>query len=60
MSVDFVIDCLFDLMNESDLLDVKDVKAHKNQLYLILFDNSRFLVEVKPLGKESAETENNG
>lgn len=59
MSVDFVIDCLFDLMNESDLLDVKDVKAHKNQLYLILFDNSRFLVEVKPLGKESAEIENN-
>ena len=59
MTADYVADCLFDLINESDLLDVKGVSAHKGSLRLTLFDDSRFRVEVKALAEESSESKNN-
>lgn len=52
MTEEYVLDCLFDLMNDSDLLDVKDLFAKGNALHVTLFDGSSFVVAVS---KDSVE-----
>ena len=45
----FVLDCLFDLVNESDLLDVREIRTEGNVLYFTLFDGTKWTVTVKEI-----------
>ena len=44
MTRDYLLDCLFDLINESELLNVSDVFCAGDSLHVALPDGSRFRV----------------
>ena len=59
MEVSFVVDCLFDLINESDLLDVNELQTAGNTLVFTRCDGETFYVSVQK-GGASATTEGAG
>ena len=50
MEVSFVVDCLFDLINESDLLDVNELHTAGNTLVFTRCDGETYCVSVKKEG----------
>ena len=50
MELSFVVDCLFDLINESDLLDVNELQTAGNTLVFTRCDGETFYVSVQKGG----------
>ena len=54
MELSFVMDCLFDLVNESDLLNVGTLDCHKNTLTFTADGQSVFCISVTKVHSSSA------
>ena len=50
MEGSFVVNCLFDLINESDLLDVNELQTAGNTLVFTRYDGETYCVSVKKEG----------
>lgn len=59
MNVDYVVDCLFDLINESDLLNAKQLDRHADTLTFSLPGGSRFAVRAEKTGESEEMSRKN-
>ena len=60
MNLNYFKDVLFDLMNESDALDVDDIQSddRANTFAVVMKDGTTFLVHVSMIEKNRSEKEN--
>ena len=64
MKTNYFLDILFDLINESDTLNVREIEAdlRSDALHVTVSDGSRFAVQIKrlPLTRELAAKQTEG